>query len=255
MSEQVDPAQARAVMALLDNPDPAAPIVHRCRCGEQVPTRADLCGDCMRKEIEDLCAAALRKARASLPSMPHAHFGNPVLASMVAPEMYQAARTWSVRDGGLVLLGTTGMGKTTVAVAIARHRLDTAKTAEQVRIAAGIRFMSALDLHRARTEHARAGFSADRVNDDAPAIARAKTTSLLVLDEVGFEPAGRREEIGIVFDIAQARYNAGLPTIVTSGLSEADIAHRYGEATKRRLCERATVVSVFRLSVAGKGAA
>jgi len=239
-----DPAMARTVMALIDHPS-GDPVRHRCRCDREVPSRGDLCADCTNAEIEELRGMALAYARRTLPSMPHAHLGNPELAAMVAPDMLRAARTWSVKTGGLVLLGSTGAGKTTCAVAIARHRLDTAKTAEQVRIAAGIRFMSTLDLHRVRTEHARSGFGAARVDSDPPMVARAKTTALLILDEVGFEPAGRREDIAVVFDVAQARYNAGLPTIVTSGLSEDELARRYGEATKRRLFERSTVVSSF----------
>jgi hypothetical protein len=224
--------------------------VHRCRCGGDVRDRLDLCPKCAGDESEELRAMVLAKARRSLPAMPHAHLGNPRLGDFVHADILAAARAWRTREReNLVLLGDTGCGKTTAAVAVARRLLDLAKKPEEVRVAAGTRFASALDLHRARTEHARKGFSAEREDDDPPAIARAKSCELLVLDEVGFEPDPRPGELGVVLDVMQARYNgrAGqrLPTIITSGLTEAGLAKRYGEATKRRMTEHARLVPCF----------
>jgi hypothetical protein len=224
--------------------------VHRCRCNEQVPERGDLCPKCAGDEAKELREMVLAKARRSLPAMAHAHLGNPRIGDFVHADILAAVRTWRpLERDNLVLLGDTGCGKTTAAVAAARRILDLAKTPDAVRIAAGTRFASALDLHRARTEHARKGFSAEREDDDPPVIAKAKGCELLVLDEVGFEPEPRAGELGVVLDVMQARYNGRggqrLPTIVTSGLTEQGLARRYGEATKRRITERARVVSCF----------
>src|SRR5688572_7323255 len=104
MGEMVDPEQARAVMAMIDNPDPSAPIRHRCRCDAEVPTRGDLCPTCIDAELEELRGMALVKARRTLPGLPHAHFGNPEFRPpRVSAELYRAARSWSVSLGGLTL--------------------------------------------------------------------------------------------------------------------------------------------------------
>ena len=188
----------------------------------------------------------LARARRTLPVMPHAHLGNPKLGTIVAAPILEAVRAWRMTEGlNLVLLGDTGCGKTTAAVALARGLLDLARESEVVRAVSGIRFRSALELHNTRLDHGREGFRAERIRSDPPMVAKAKTTSLLILDEVGFEPEARRDELPVVLDIMQQRYNAGLVTIVTSGLSEQGLVRRYGEATKRRMTERARVVSVF----------
>jgi len=252
-STWVTPPAARELLSILGN-GPAserrvcsAPLTHRCRCGVVVEERDGVCDTCVKVELDDMRARALNRARNSLPGMPWAHFGNPDIP--VAKAILEAAKQWRVTDGlNLVLLGTTGVGKTTAAVALARHRLDNARTAEQLRIAAGIRFMAAPDLHRIRTEHRRKGFNGERRNDDPPMVSKAKTTTLLILDEVGFEPVEVAGEIGVVIDVMQSRYNAKpapLPTIITSGMTQKELAMRYGEATKRRMAERARIAECF----------
>ncbi len=234
-----------------------APIVHRCRCGEQVPDRLDICATCAAAELEELRRMALAKARATLPSMPHAHLANPRLgdtvdARILAVVGLTVTDRWSPLEGSnLVLLGDTGAGKTTAAVAVARAILDRAKTPEQVRLAQGLRFVTAPQLHTAQSSHAAGGFEAQARGEDAPIVAKAKATALLILDEVGFEPAPRRDTAAVVVDVIQGRYIAGLPTIVTSGLTEDGLVRRYGEATKRRICGRARVVATFDARKAG----
>lgn len=236
--------------------DKSRTVVHFCRCNNGgapvvVANRGDLCPKCATAEAEELRAMVLAKARATLPRMAHATFGIGeagyyALGAYVQGPILKSSQTWRATEGtNLVLLGDTGCGKTTAAVAVARRILDSAKTPDQVRIAAGTRFVSVRELHRARAELASAGYSAERVNGEAPAIAKAKRAVLLVLDEVGFEPEVRREQMPIVCDVVQDRYDAGLVTIVTSGLTELQLAHRYGEATKRRMTERARVVECF----------
>ena len=250
----VTPPAARELLSVIGN-GPAsqrylrdASAVHHCRCGVVVDERDGICEACIKVEFDDMRARVLGKARATLPGMPWAHLGNPSIP--VVENILAATRQWSASEGlNLVLLGTTGVGKTTAAVAKARHLLDVAKTPEQLRIAAGIRFMPVPDLHRVRTEHRRKGFGGERRNDDPPMVAKAKTTSLLVMDELGFEPVEVAGEIGVVIDVMQSRYNAKpapLPTIITSGMTQKELAMRYGEATKRRMTEYARVAECFK---------
>lgn len=214
------------------------PVVHRCKCGATLANRWELCSACAATELEELREMALTRSRRTLPPWPHARLG-PALAKSVDQRLLEGARGWSALGGlGLVLLGDTGAGKTTLAVALVAHRLDHAKTPEQVRIASAIRFVSvpALQLER---DQQKLG------TEDGPLMRWAKRAALLVLDEVGYEHQARTGLAPVVRDVAQARYDAALPTIVTSGLTEAGLVERYGEATKRRLCERAKVVTAF----------
>ncbi len=214
-------------------------VVHRCRCGVEVTARLSLCPNCSKEDVETMREVVFGKALRSLPDMPHAVLG-PSLRRSVDVRLMAGVQGWSASSGeGLALLGTSGAGKTTLAVALARHRLNVAKTAAEVKIASSIRFASALEL---QLERDRLQLSA---TDDGPLMRGALKSALLILDEVGFEHEPRAGIAPVVFTLMQARYNSGKPTIVTSGLNEKELATRYGDATKRRMCERARVVEAF----------
>ncbi len=217
-------------------------LVFRCRCGEVVPERLELCHDCAVVDAESMREIVLGKALRSLPAMPHAVLG-PSLRWSVDHRLLAGINQptpWSASSGeGLTLLGSTGAGKTTLVVALARHRLSIAKSAAEVKIAAGIRFVSAPEL---QLERDRLPLSA---TDDGPLMRSALKATLLILDEIGFEHEPRAGVAPVVSTLMQARYNAGLTTLPTSGLTEAGLAARYGDATKRRLCERNRVITAF----------
>lgn len=213
--------------------------VFRCRCGVEVTARLELCPKCAREDVETMREVVFGKALKSLPDMPHAVLG-PSLRRSVDVRLMAGVQGWSASSGeGLALLGTSGAGKTTLAVALARHRLTVAKTAAEVKIASSIRFVSTLELQLER----------DRLQlgtgDDGPLMRGALKSALLILDEVGFEHEPRSGVAPVVFTLMQARYNSGRPTIVTSGLTEVELASRYGDATKRRMCERSRVLVAF----------
>src|SRR5690606_9469681 len=80
-------------------------------------------------------------------------------------------------------------------------------------------------LVRARREH---GLG----DGDAPLIAQAMRASVLVVDELGAEPASE-----VPFEVVDWRYASGLPTLITSGLTSTGFRERYGDALWRRLTE------------------
>jgi hypothetical protein len=221
---------------LLASFDAEVPPVHRCRCGLEVSQRGTICEACSEQDAEQLRTILLKPARESLPAWPHAVVTEPRFRVMVDPRIIAALRSWVPTREGLVLLGDTGRGKTTGAVAWARAMLDRARTADEVRFASGIRFANALDLSRLRRD--------SKLGDTPRAIRTAKACGLLILDEVGGTAAGPAE-LELVVEVMQARYTSNLPTLVTSGRTELGLIDRYGEPFKRRMCELATVVSCF----------
>lgn len=229
-----------AVAAAGIQADPAAPTAFRCAgaCDAIVAFRGSTCGPCSIRLAKEDRANLLRSAYASIPAeWPWARFGDAFIAKVKTPTLVAAAKGWRREDGNLVLLGPTGSGKTACALAILHKILDYVRdnqcSAELIRFASKTAFVAATDLARARRE--------SKLGDESPLEREAKTRKLLVLDEIGFEH--QRETT--IADVLDARYRLGLPTIITSGLDELRFATRYGEATKRRLCERGRVVSGF----------
>jgi DNA replication protein DnaC len=200
-----------------------------------------------------LRAQLLRQARASVPDSPEVRFGSPLFKSVTASDPLRqkvalAGERWrSMGDDkqpvNLALLGSTGVCKTFVALAIANRILDAAEdpslamsTFERAR---GLRWAKVRDLLAAARRH-RLGAG------DVPAIADATRASILVLDELGFEQRPRDGEQDVLFELLDARYTARRTTIVTSGRSIAGIIRVYGEALKRRITDRGTVIEAFR---------
>jgi hypothetical protein len=62
-----------------------------------------------------------------------------------------------------------------------------------------------------------------------------------VLDDVGAEPPRLSE---VIHGVMHKRYDANLPTWITTGLSEADIAKRYDGGVARRMFEEAKLVKL-----------
>lgn len=232
---------AKTILGMLDSRTVPERFVHRCQCGVEVRDRGELCPECSEAESGKMRAMLLAAARGTLPAWTHARMGTGHdLGRYVDRRLLEGVRDWSAFGGlGLVLLGDTGTGKTTLAVAMMAFRLDQAKTADQVRVASGIRFVSVPELQLERDQQ-KLG-----TEGDGPLMRQAKASTLLVLDEVGFEHDPRAGIAPVVFDVAQWRYRRTLPTIVTSGLTELGLVSRYGDATKRRLTERAKVVTAF----------
>jgi DNA replication protein DnaC len=145
-----------------------------------------------------------------------------------------------------VLLGPTGRGKTSAALAAVKRIKATAEsvaienpTAELQRIfglhqIAKMRWHSGSQIALARKQHALGKGEAELITD-------AIQASLLVIDEVGFEPLD-----GALFDVVDGRYMRQKPTVITSGLAPEAFKAKYGDALWRRLTERGAIVEDFK---------
>jgi DNA replication protein DnaC len=151
------------------------------------------------------------------------------------PRLRNAAERYRVeKHGNLVLLGPAGCGKTMVAASIIKRSFAEAVAAfmapvsdsSKLEYAVRVVWTSAADLHNSRRQH-RLG------EGEAPEFLRAEMAPLLVLDELGQEIADDRW----LLEFLNARYNRGLPTISTSGLTRPELEKRYGAGAVRRLIE------------------
>lgn len=143
---------------------------------------------------------------------------------------------WRRTQGSLVLLGPTGIGKSRILPAIGLRILDAAHRGnvdeDGLRFASGVRLVTGLDLGKA-TEQQKLGTGSE------PEIARmAKRASLLLIDEAGYER--NRFDPNAIRDIVYARYEAGKPTHLSSGMTAAQIEAHYDVPMMRKLWERGT---------------
>lgn len=220
---------------------------HRCtgNCNRFVAKRGDYCDDCATTQRRDMRVNALGSARTSLPAWPWCRFGDPEFQKYThrAAKAVRVAEAWRPNQGSLVLLGPTGAGKTITAVALAYKLLDRAESLEVppefVRFVKGLWFTVGRDLANARRLHP-LGVG------ESPTILAAQDATLLLLDEIGYEstraPDGGQDTA--IFDVLDARYRASKPVVVTSGLTKAKFADRYGAALVRRLEEVGQVVDL-----------
>ncbi|MBK8994636.1 MAG: ATP-binding protein [Myxococcales bacterium] len=143
-------------------------------------------------------------------------------------------------DGGRLICGPTGVGKS-LALALVLRRV--------MRVEAAQRYDAADDYGRdalalvvsdyvwARAQDLPVARLQTRLGDgEAELIANAKRADVLVLDDLGWE-SQRANAADVVLEVIATRYDAGKPTLVTSGLTLADLTERYGAAVVRRICE------------------
>jgi hypothetical protein len=174
----------------------------------------------------------------------HALLKRPVLralASSYHPEVH----------GGRLILGPTGVGKTISAVAAARleakrialRRLDyTAGAYADANdvvefmprallnpFGDAIGWARALELPLARLGH---GLG----EGEAELVTMASTTQFLLLDDLGWE-SKRAGADDVIAEVVARRYDSGLITLATSGLTLEGIEARYGDAFWRRIVE------------------
>jgi hypothetical protein len=177
--------------------------------------------------VLDRLPAAFRRARRA-----------ELLERMRDDRLRAAARRWRPEGGSLVLVGPTSAGKSTAAAYVFRRLLGVGVRdgGEAWELAKRMHWFSAIELANAVKEHplGRGG---------APDIVLASRAPIVFVDDVGWD----RDPVTISTIFAE-RYDAGLPTVFTSGMTPADLTKHYGPAVVRRPNEsggkRATVVNL-----------
>jgi DNA replication protein DnaC len=128
-------------------------------------------------------------------------------------EAYRNARQFAESpEGWLVLLGPNGCGKTHLAAAIANYRLRSGHPTPIVVVP---------DL----LDHLRSGLAFDS-RSIYEELAQLKTTPLLILDDFGTQASTPWAQEKL-YQIINYRYNAHLPTVITSALSLDEIEARF----------------------------
>ena len=236
-----------------------------CQCGEAlvgvgaIRGRCDACQDVHDRESEEYDRRLQRRqaqamhrraadlARQQLPPWPVATPVTEVVACM-HPRLQRARERYRLGDRSLLLTGPSGAGKTIwCADAVLKYAHWVASDECDPLSPEAHR------LHGFLWTTGHALVRANRYGDqgDPELIERAKRASVLVLDELTAEPISE-----VPFEVVHARYAAGLPTIVTSGLipegpkDEAEpvklssFRGRYGDAMWRRLTEAGVGASI-----------
>lgn len=212
-----------------------------------------------RRQWEESVRRRCVSSFANVPSWPH--LGTAAAFSKVVSEKHLRAfaERWDHSKGSALLLGPSGAGKTSAA-ARALRRLEADAVAKILEDGASVYGMppsaaeeslSALSstLWTKAFELVEAlGVYGNELN--APLIVKAKEASILVVDELGPEPA---KHIGVIFDIIDRRYERGAPTVGTSGLTKAAFLSRYGDAFFRRLTDGTVGNRLIDVHKAGEG--
>lgn len=174
--------------------------------------------------------------RSTIPAWGWARVGSEEFRSRSAPQLQKVAAEWSPSRGSILLLGPTGVGKTSAAVALAHRLADEAERAAlgdavsaesraHVELVGRAHWTTAWEIVRAQREQRLGAGESGLIQD-------AVHASILFLDELGPEPNAQGE---LLFDIIDRRVTRGRPTIVTSGRTREELVQRYGAALLRRL--------------------
>lgn len=208
-----------------------------------------VCALCDRKVLADAHAVRMRAARRTIPErFRWASFDAPELAQRTNPAALAEVRSLFGRRFplGVVLVGQSGAGKTSLACALLR-RIHEHVTFESpsalVERARRSWYVGASELLQAVKVWS-GGFN----RGEPPEVLKmARAASILVLDNVD---AGKQGDA--VYDLVFERHDRDRPTIVTTWMTRAEATAAYGDGWSRRVYERVIDVSqpVRRLGVA-----
>jgi DNA replication protein DnaC len=156
--------------------------------------------------------------------VPARHLDN--IAGSVNSVATHAAESWQIR-GFLVLTGIPGVGKSFAAAKAVMKYL---------RSSIGNWFTRQEWENASQTAESVVWATAKEIVDDKFLAAKARAYRLAVLDDLGKEDE-TRVGMAVVRDVISKRYDAKLPTIITSELTLVNIQERYGRYIAERLVE------------------
>lgn len=144
-------------------------------------------------------------------------------AKSIAKDYCNSYKTVRQRDcNGLIFVGKPGCGKSHLAAGVMKRVIRDYGEA--------CAFMSSVQLFESLRPHA------DDNGEDIDTQREALTTAgLLVIDDLGTEKLTEWVEEQLYY-VINGRYNAMLPTVITTNLRLADIMQRYGARIVSRLC-------------------
>jgi DNA replication protein DnaC len=145
------------------------------------------------------------------------------------PSLLEASRSWSPDlHGNLALIGPSDIGKTTTAGIVFRTLLaqGVAHGGPAWERASGLWWVSATELEHCRETHPRGA-------GDPPLFAQACRASVLVIDDVGYDRDNKLVLEVMMFRSQRVRAR----TIVTGGLTIAELERHYGGAGVRKILE------------------
>ena len=207
-------------------------------CAACTESAAHAAGEQLRSNAEFKEAERQRPILAAALAAPAAYrdlrFAAATLKSRLARrEAIDAARK-AIGAPVVTITGQSGSGKTSLAAAMFGDVIDRAITGEAVAeaLAATAMWTSAVSLARARREHPLG-------QGDAPLVVRARTASLLVIDDVGME-----RDYDCVGGVLYERHADGLATIATTGFDLAEIGAKYGDGIARRMLQKGQAIVI-----------
>ena len=197
------------VYPMLDSGRPDYSKVVACKCGkdefegERVERLRRESGDLALKLLRSMTFETFDPKRVNLPKEQQENLS----------KAYQTAREYAKHlDGWLVFLGPNGCGKTHLSAAIGNSQLQKGNP---------VYFKVVPDL----LDHLRSAFGPENRLTYDEIFERVKNAPLLILDDFG-EQASTPWAQGKLYQVINYRYNAQLPTVITSCFSLEDIEMR-----------------------------
>ena len=151
-------------------------------------------------------------------------------------------------NSGALLVGATATGKTLsvygacIAVAESLQQPDNSvlcsrelRTPQMMRVPREWPFPASLRIHVTNARRLGQVRDCAKLGEEEPEeISRARNATIIFIDDIGWERAHQRQ---VISDILASRYDAGLATVATSGLSLTELRTNYGDAVMRRMIE------------------
>lgn len=171
-----------------------------------------------RAKVEALCSRVIPGGRRQW-----ARFEHPDLALRVPSKAAIAASRTAVGEPYVVWTGGSGRGKTALACAALRARIESGCTRPL--------YVAAWRLAVARARHPLGEGEPEIVN-------AAMRAELLLLDELG----DQHQATSAVPDVIYERESEGLPTWITTWMTAHDVTILFGSGIARRIFERAVII-------------